>query len=444
MTAIRKALTATMAALLALSVASFDLGPGLTPVIGKAYADDDGGGRGGRNGQSRSRNQDGDGYDDDRRRPTLFQVFRKQRPRVRRKVRTEVRQQTHEPDMLITSGISDGTMRILLAAGYAIVERHAVSSGDVVKLKVPRRMALDQARQAVQAAAPAALVDLNHYYRPDSDDGCDGNRCFVRHIAGWPVASEPLGCQPDRPIGLIDTQINTRHPSLADSGITSIPLVEGEQDRSEAKHGTAVAALLVGKGEVTGLLPGWELIAVDAFKKGDIATGMDLVRAIDILAQRNVGVINMSLSGPDNVLLRRTIAETAKRDIVLIAAAGNDGPRAKPLFPAAYDNVIAVTAVDRSKRVYRRAAQGDHIDIAAPGVNVWTAASVSGQRPRNGTSFAAPFVAAAAALIKADNPGFSADEVRIVLENEADDLGDPGRDNVFGWGLVDIRSLCRS
>ena len=178
--------------------------------------------------------------------------------------------------------------------------------------------------------------------------------------------------------------------------------------------------------------------------KGDVATSLDLVRAIDILATRNVGVINMSLSGPDNVLLRRMIADAAKRDIVLVAAAGNDGPRAKPAFPAAYPDVIAVTAVDRNKRVYRHAAQGNHLDIAAPGVQVWTAASVSGQRPRNGTSFASPFVAAAAALIKSDNPGFSSEEVRIVLENEADDLGEPGRDNVFGWGLVDIRSLCRS
>ena len=68
---------------------------------------------------------------------------------------------------------------------------------------------------------------------------------------------------------------------------------------------------------------------------------------------------------------------------------------------------------------------------------------VSGERPRTGTSFAAPFVSAAAALIKADNPGFSAEEVRIVLENQADDLGSPGRDDVFGWGLLDIRGLCR-
>lgn len=295
----------------------------------------------------------------------------------------------------------------------------------------------------MRAAAPAALVDFNHYYRPDAEQ-CRDNRCLVRHIAGWPADSTPLGCTPTQPIGLIDTQINTAHPSLAASRITSIPLIEGQAERSGAKHGTAVAALLVGKGDVAGLLPGWELIAVDAFRKGDIATGLDLVRAIDILAGRRIGVINMSLSGPDNALLRKVIADALARNIVLVAAAGNDGPRAKPVYPAAYPDVIAVTAVDRNKRIYRRAAHGGHIDIAAPGVNVWTAASVSGQRPRNGTSFAAPFVSAAAAMIRASNPAFSSEEVRIVLENQTDDLGAPGRDDIFGWGLLDIRGLCHN
>jgi hypothetical protein len=437
---VRRALTTATAAIIALSVIALDVGNNLAPFVGAAYADDDGG-RGGRN---RHR---GDGFRDGDR-PALLEVFRKPRPRLRRKPRTEVvrqaREVTHEPDMLIASGLGDATIRALVASGYTLVEQHTIGSGDIVKLQVPRRLALGDARRAVQAAAPAAIVDFNHYYRPDADDGCDGNRCFVRHIAGWPLGDRLPGCRAGRPVGLIDTQINIRHPSLAESTITSIPLADNELDRSEARHGTAVAALLVGKGEVTGLLAGWHLIAVDAFRKGDVATSLDLVRAIDILATRNVGVINMSLSGPDNVLLRRMIADAAKRDIVLVAAAGNDGPRAKPAFPAAYPDVIAVTAVDRNKRVYRHAAQGNHIDIAAPGVQVWTAASVSGQRPRNGTSFASPFVAAAAALIKSDNPGFSSEEVRIVLENEADDLGEPGRDNVFGWGLVDIRSLCRS
>jgi subtilisin family serine protease len=265
----------------------------------------------------------------------------------------------------------------------------------------------------------------------------------MRQISGWPAVKRPSACRPMAPIGLIDTRINVEHPSLAGSRITVLPLFDAEAEPSSAYHGTAVAALLVGWGEVPGLVQGWQLLAVDAFKRGDIATGYDLARAVDMLAGHNVPIINMSLSGPDNAILAASVAEAARRDIVLIAAAGNDGPHAKPAYPAAYPDVIAVTAVDRSKHIYRRAARGAHIDIAAPGVNVWTAASVKGQRPRTGTSFAAPFVTAGVALILADNPGFSREEVEIVLENEADDLGERGRDEVFGWGLLDISSICR-
>ena len=82
----------------------------------------------------------------------------------------------------------------------------------------------------------------------------------------------------------------------------------------------------------------------------------------------------------------------------MIAAAGNDGPRAEPAYPAAYDSVIAVTAVDRSGTIYRRAIRGAHVDLAAQGVEVWTAASVKGARWKTGTSFAAPYVTAAVAL----------------------------------------------
>jgi hypothetical protein len=444
MTNSRKLWNSAIAILAALAFTITDIDEAsMTPSISSAYADDDGGGGGRGRGGGRNRGDRGERFDDDR--PAFFQLFRKRRPRQRRAARALTRPAQYEPGMLIASGLGDDTIARLTAGGYRIVERHrlALAGTDVVKLRVPRRMTLDAARRAVRAVAPAALIDFNHYYRPDAEQ-CTGNRCLVRHIAGWPEDSNSLRCGPPRPIGLIDTQINTAHPSLASSRITSIPLIAGEAERSGARHGTAVAALLIGKGDVTGLLPSWELIAVDAFRKGDIATGLDLVRAIDILAGRELGVINMSLSGPDNALLRKVIADAQARDILIIAAAGNDGPRAKPVYPAAYPDVIAVTAVDRNKRIYRRAAQGNHIDIAAPGVNVWTAASVSGQRPRNGTSFAAPFVSAAAALIKANNPGFSSEEVRIVLENQTDDLGAPGRDDVFGWGLLDISGLCRS
>jgi subtilisin family serine protease len=128
--------------------------------------------------------------------------------------------------------------------------------------------------------------------------------------------------------------------------------------------------------------------------------------------------------------------------MVIVAAAGNGGPKAAPAYPAAYADVIAVTAVDRSKRAYRRAGRGEHIDLAAPGVQVWTAASISGGRPKTGTSFAAPFVTAAVSLLKAANDNASSADILAALGRSAEDLGEPGKDPVFGWGLINARAAC--
>ncbi len=87
---------------------------------------------------------------------------------------------------------------------------------------------------------------------------------------------------------------------------------------------------------------------------------------------------------------------------------------------------------------------GEHIDFAAPGVAVWTAASVSGARPKTGTSFAAPFVTAAVAMMKASEPELAAEMLRDRLTGHAEDLGDPGKDPVFGWGLLNARAICKT
>jgi subtilisin family serine protease len=104
--------------------------------------------------------------------------------------------------------------------------------------------------------------------------------------------------------------------------------------------------------------------------------------------------------------------------------------------------VVAVTAVDVRKRVFRQANQGDHIDFAAPGVRIWTAASISGGRFRSGTSYAAPFVSAMLAVARTQHPD---DDVPQLVEKLADgaiDLGEPGRDATFGWGLIQAPAAC--
>ncbi|SNR54443.1 Subtilase family protein [Paracoccus sediminis] len=216
---------------------------------------------------------------------------------------------------------------------------------------------------------------------------------------------------------------------------------------SDLLHGTAVAALLVGNADSRspGLVPQAELVAVDAFQKVAQDQRMDafaLIEALDYLTAQNVRIVNLSLAGPPNAALAGQVGQMAAADILMIAAAGNGGPRAAPAYPAAYDAVLAVTAVDRRGQVYRRANRGDHIDLAAPGVNVWTAASIRGARTKTGTSYAAPFVTAAAALLWQRDPSLSAAQLRDRLRASARDLGADGRDAIFGDGLIAAPPPC--
>jgi subtilisin family serine protease len=167
------------------------------------------------------------------------------------------------------------------------------------------------------------------------------------------------------------------------------------------------------------------------------------VRALDHLSERGVQVINLSLAGPPNTVLEDTLLQlTGQRNIPVIAAAGNGGPRADPAYPAAYDNVIAVTAVDSGGTVYRRAIRGAHVEIAAPGVEVWTAASVKGARWKTGASFAAPYVTAAVALWLQHDPMLTPEEIRARLTGSAGDLGPDGVDETYGYGVLNLGSTC--
>ncbi|WP_265502474.1 S8 family serine peptidase [Paracoccus beibuensis] len=255
-------------------------------------------------------------------------------------------------------------------------------------------------------------------------------------------------CGSGATIGMVDTGINKDHETFQGARLDLHNLGPAQLDPSQQLHGTAVAALLVGDPatRAPGLVPAARLVAVDAFHRvgtDERADVFSLLRAIDLLVEREIGVLNLSLAGPDNDALAGVVTDlVTQRDIVVVSAVSNEGPTAPPAYPAAYDPVIAVTAVDGSKRVYRRAVRGPHVELAAPGVNVWTAASVSGARWKTGTSFAAPFVTAAAAILRENRPNLPAAEVKRVLREKAADLGAPDHDPVYGAGLLSIAELC--
>ena len=410
---------------------------------GASRNDDDDNGRSG----SQSRRQGGG----------LFDLFRpRQQPR-----RTRAPQPPPPPppppefaaNEIVALALNDADLAALLAQGFSVIEEAAVPGLSAVprRLSIPNGVTLADARAAVRALPSGDDADFNHYYRSEQGfaPDCRDGDCPARLMINWPLPqSRTDTCGSTSTIGMIDTGINENHETFDGARIEVTRERPESFDPSRAIHGTAVAALLVGHPATRspGLVPGAQLVAVDAFyragadERADVFT---LVRALGLLADQEVDVINLSLAGPDNAVLSEVVERLVfDSDIVVVAAVGNSGSRAEPEFPAAYDPVIAVTAVDRDGAVYRRAVQGPHVDLAAPGVNIWTAASISGARWKTGTSFAVPFVTAAVAMMRENQPDLAAGSVEDALRQRAVDLGEPGEDSVFGAGLLNIEGLC--
>ena len=270
----------------------------------------------------------------------------------------------------------------------------------------------------------------------------------VRERAGWPQSG--VGCGKGIRVGMIDTAIDPRHEAFNGRRIIRKSFHDPDADSGSTLHGTAVAAMLVGKPSAAGfggLLPDAKLYAANIFQRDENgetrADSMALARAIDWLAGKRPHVINISLAGIQSNAVRKAIAIARKHKLIIVAAAGTWGRRAAPAYPAAMRNVIAITAIDVGLSAYRKANRGRYIDFAAPGVDVWTAIP-GGGRYQTGSSFAAPYGTAAVALAVVGGVRNSPRDIRAHLKAFAVDAGEPGRDDTFGWGVLKLDQPCGS
>jgi hypothetical protein len=352
-----------------------------------------------------------------------------------------------EPDELLTIDATAASLARAEALGFRILSTQVFTP---VRMVVTR-LAVPDGRDAIEALAflrdqiPGTVLDLNHIYRTASTD-CSGGRCYGSRLIGWPGGL--AACTGVARVGIVDTAVEVTHPALSGQTVTTRSFAPEGKGPSAPDHGTAVAALLVGDpGSGTGgLLPEAALFAADAFyTDGDdraAATAATVVAALDWLATADVQVIGLSLSGSDNLALRIAVGRLAGDRTLLFAAAGNEGPTAGPVYPAAYDGVVAVTAVDSRLKAYRYANRGDYVVLAAPGVRVWSAEAGGDGDFFSGTSFAVPFATALGARLLGSNGRASPERIVEALRVVTLDLGDPGKDDVFGWGLLQVPASC--
>ncbi len=239
-------------------------------------------------------------------------------------------------------------------------------------------------------------------------------------------------------VAVIDSGVDANHPELAGSVADSLDTVQSPFAPHD--HGTGIAALIAGRERLTGASPGARILAVRAFDpagSGAEATTFSILKGLDWSAAKGARIINMSFAGPADPAISRSLAAARKKNIILIAAAGNAGAKSPPLYPAADPNVIAVTATDSADKLFQGSNRGRHIAVAAPGVDVLTAVANGGYQVSTGTSFSAAQVSGTVALMLQHKGALTPDQVRATLLATAKDLGPTGRDDEYGAGLTD-------
>jgi thermitase len=288
------------------------------------------------------------------------------------------------------------------------------------------------------------------------DDPLWGELYGVRRIgapAFWSLHG--LGAFPGTggaPVGIVDTGIDATHEDLAGrvaacGAAADGRVAEGECDDVEG-HGTHVAGTIgaiAGNGVgVAGVAFGAPLIVCRALDGDGAGTIADIAACIRWVHDRGARVISMSLGGPPSETIaaaaKSAFARGGRSGSLLVAAAGNDGD-ATLSFPAALPQVVSVAAIGPDDQVAPFSNENADVEVAAAGIDVLSARRGGGYVSESGTSMATPHVAAAASLLWAARPTATASAIRAQLDAAVDDLGAPGRDPAYGFGVVNLAKV---
>lgn len=249
-------------------------------------------------------------------------------------------------------------------------------------------------------------------------------------------------------VGVVDTGVDRSHESLRDRVLPGADFSQGTTNSTGNGwtdvdgHGTGMASLIVGRGRVRGIAPGARILPVkvkqDSSKGGaaQVATGINW--AIDNGAR----VISVSLgSAVNDPRLIAAVNNAKGHDVVIVASVGN-APESSVQYPARYPGVLAVASIDRTGNHASTSVVGAEVTVCAPGERLSVAGSNGGYVLASGTSGATAITAGVVALIRSLAPNLKANDVVALMASTALDRGAPGRDPLYGYGIIDAsRSL---
>uniref|UniRef100_UPI003D81641A S8 family serine peptidase n=1 Tax=Trichloromonas sp. TaxID=3069249 RepID=UPI003D81641A len=340
------------------------------------------------------------------------------------------------------TGVSSGALAgELKQLGVTMAEELSRIKVHRIKVKEANREKI----KAVLAKNPrVAFVEDNFYASAVAvpDDDMYPSQWHLPRIAapaGWDISTGTTMV----PIAVIDSGVDPSHPDLATKLLPGYNFIAYNTDTHDVKgHGTAVAGAAgalsdngLGVSGVAWHNPIMPLVVLDANGSGPYSA---IASAITWAADRGAKVINLSLAGPyASSTLQNAIDYAWAKGAVIVAAAANEAT-STPYYPAACNNVVAVSASDKNDNLASFSNYGPWIDVAAPGTTIYTTSNGGSYGGWNGTSFSSPITAGLVALIWSANPLLTNAEVVDILKQGADDLGAPGFDSSFGHGRINV------
>jgi thermitase len=281
-----------------------------------------------------------------------------------------------------------------------------------------------------------------------SPDFIPNDNLYQKYQWNLPIIETPQGWQVNRGasdvvVAIVDTGVDLNHPDLKDHLVAGTNIIDQKAaPNDDVGHGTHVAGVIsavvnnnIGVAGIT-----WfnKVMPVKALDKSGAGSTYSVSQGIIWATDHGAKVINMSLGNyADSSFLHDAITYAFNHDVVLIAASGNDNTE-QPGYPAAYPEVFAVAASDSNNKKAPFSNYGDYIDVTAPGVSIASTYPNNQYAALSGTSMASPHVTALAALIRSTNPSLKNTEVYEIMRTSARDLGSPGKDKYFGYGLIDV------
>ncbi|MGE7932539.1 S8 family serine peptidase [Viridibacillus arvi] len=257
-------------------------------------------------------------------------------------------------------------------------------------------------------------------------------------------------------VAVLDTGVMGTHEDLAGrvlTGKTFVDGYDGTYQGDDQGHGTFVAGIIAANANNEKGIAGVagdanvEILPVKVMNKSGVGSAFNIAEGIDYAVDQDVDVINMSLSGEYSETVEKAVKRATENGVVVVAASGNGGGSADASYPAALPNVLSVGAIATKDQVYERSNYGSTLDLVAPGVSVLST-SLLGDLGSNeghystgtGTSYAAPHVAAVAALYKIKHQDATVNEIKETLTSTATDMNEEGWDEKTGFGKLNAKA----